>query len=140
LASKTSLTRGGDARPRGTNLRSDLLARGPDALARDFALDRVYRVEHRLAAQDGVTPVRGFRIAAILSPMRRFKIVVEHHEDGYVAYPVGLHGVVVGEGNSLDEALADVRSAIQFHIETFGGEAAEDEPLDVVLADLAVPA
>jgi len=28
----------------------------------------------------------------------KFKIVVEKHADGYVAYPLGLKGVVVGEG------------------------------------------
>ena len=49
----------------------------------------------------------------------QLKIVVEKHTDGYVAYPLGLKGVVVGEGNTYDEALADVKSAIRFHIETF---------------------
>jgi len=29
---------------------------------------------------------------------RHIKIVVERHPEGYVAYPVGLKGVVVGEG------------------------------------------
>jgi predicted RNase H-like HicB family nuclease len=52
--------------------------------------------------------------------MSPIKIIVERHEDGYVAYPVGMHGIVVGEGDSYDEAVADVRSAIEFHIETFG--------------------
>lgn len=52
--------------------------------------------------------------------MRQFKIVVEKHPEGYVAYPLGLKGVVVGEGDTHEEALADVRSAIRFHIETFG--------------------
>jgi predicted RNase H-like HicB family nuclease len=28
--------------------------------------------------------------------------------------------VVVGEGDTYEEALADVKSAIQFHLETFG--------------------
>ena len=56
----------------------------------------------------------------------QFKIVVEKHEDGYVAYPLGLKGVVVGQGDTFDEALSDVRSAIAFHIETFGAEAIED--------------
>ena len=51
--------------------------------------------------------------------MTQFKIIVEKHPDGYVAYPLGLKGVVVGQGDSYDEALADVKSAIQFHIETF---------------------
>lgn len=52
--------------------------------------------------------------------MRSIKLIVEKHPDGYVAYPLGLKGVVVGEGDSYEEALADVRSAIRFHIETFG--------------------
>ena len=51
--------------------------------------------------------------------MKHVKIVVERHSDGYVAYPVGIAGVVVGEGDTYEEALADVKSAIAFHIETF---------------------
>ena len=74
------------------------------------------------------------------SSMRHFKIVIERHDDGFVAYPVGLRGVVVGQGDTLDEALADVRSAIQFHLETFDAELGEEEPLDIVLADLAIVA
>ena len=53
---------------------------------------------------------------------RQFKVVVEKHPDGYIAYPLGLKGIVVGEGNTYEEALADVKSAIAFHIETFGLE------------------
>jgi predicted RNase H-like HicB family nuclease len=55
--------------------------------------------------------------------MSSIKIIVEKHDDGYVGYPVGMRGVVVGEGDSYAEALADVRSAIRFHIETFGADA-----------------
>ena len=51
-----------------------------------------------------------------------FKIIVEKHADGYVAYPLGLKGVVVGEGDSYEQAMADVTSAIRFHIQTFGKE------------------
>ena len=54
--------------------------------------------------------------------MRQFKIVVEKHTDGYVAYPLRLKGVVVGQGDTYEEALSDVKSAIRFHIETFGKE------------------
>ncbi len=36
---------------------------------------------------------------------------------------LGLQGVVVGEGGSYEDALADVKSAIRFHIETFGEDA-----------------
>lgn len=57
--------------------------------------------------------------------MKHIKVIVEKHADGYVAYPLGLKGIVVGEGDTYEEALADVRSAIQFHIETFGPEVLE---------------
>jgi predicted RNase H-like HicB family nuclease len=57
---------------------------------------------------------------------RHFKIVVEQHSDGFVAYPLGMKGVVVGEGESFEEALADVESAIRFHMETFGDEVLAD--------------
>lgn len=59
--------------------------------------------------------------------MKRIKIIVEKHEDGYVAYPLGLKGGVVGEGDTYEEALADVKSAIKFHIETFGAEVFEED-------------
>ena len=59
--------------------------------------------------------------------MKSFKIVVEKHSDGYVAYPLGLKGVIVGEGDSYDQALSDCQSAIRFHIETFGAEVLESE-------------
>ncbi len=52
--------------------------------------------------------------------MQQIKIIVEKHVDGYVAYPLGLKGVVVGEGDTYEEAIADVKSAIRFHAETFG--------------------
>jgi len=48
----------------------------------------------------------------------QIKIIVEKHPDGYIAYPLGLKGIVVEEGDTYDEALLDVKSAIRFHIET----------------------
>ena len=54
--------------------------------------------------------------------MTQVKVIVEKHPDGYVAYPLGLKGVVVGQGDTYEEALADVKSAIRFHLETFGEE------------------
>jgi predicted RNase H-like HicB family nuclease len=72
--------------------------------------------------------------------MTHLKIVVERHSDGYVAHPVGLKGVVVGEGDSYEGALADVRSAIKFHLETFGSDALEsDSPvLEAFIAETEV--
>jgi predicted RNase H-like HicB family nuclease len=69
--------------------------------------------------------------------MPPIKIVVERHADGYVAYPVGLKGVVVGQGDTYDEAVADVNSAIRFHVETFGDEVLEDasDVLEVIVTE-----
>jgi predicted RNase H-like HicB family nuclease len=75
--------------------------------------------------------------------MRQIKIIVEKHEDGYVAYPLGLKGVAVGEGDTYEEALADVKSAIKFHIETFGKEVFEEDEspvLEAFVAELGVAA
>jgi predicted RNase H-like HicB family nuclease len=72
--------------------------------------------------------------------MRTIKIVVEKHPDTYVAYPLGLAGIVVGEGETYEAAVADVTSAIRFHIETFGPEVLESESpvLDAVVAEATV--
>ena len=74
--------------------------------------------------------------------MQKIKIIVEKHPDGYVAYPLGLKGVVVGEGDSYEAALADVQSAVRFHIETFGKEVFEEEEspvLEAFIAETGVP-
>lgn len=72
--------------------------------------------------------------------IQQFKIVVEKHPDGYVAYPLGLQGVVIGEGDTYEAALADVTSAIQFHIETFGSDVIERESpvLEAFVAEAGV--
>ncbi len=72
--------------------------------------------------------------------MRQVKVIVEKHPDGYVAYPLGLKGIVVGEGDSYEEALADATSAIRFHIETFGDEVLDIDPpvLDAFVAEARV--
>ena len=61
--------------------------------------------------------------------MNQIKIIIEHHPDGYIAYPVGLNGVVIGEGDTYREALDDITTAIKFHIETFGTAAFQDYDL-----------
>jgi len=70
--------------------------------------------------------------------MRSLKILVEQHEDGYVAYPVGLKGIVIGEGDTVEAALADIRSALQFHLESFGQDALAELPQEVILTDVEV--
>ena len=71
---------------------------------------------------------------------KQIKIVIEKHPDGYVAYPLGIGGVVVGDGDSYDETLADLKSAIRFHFETFGCAELEIDPLvlDGFVAEAAV--
>lgn len=72
--------------------------------------------------------------------MRTFKVVVEKHPDGYVAYPLGIRGGVVGQGSTYDEALADVTSALRFHLETFGVSELEEDPpiLEAFVAEATV--
>ena len=72
--------------------------------------------------------------------VKQTKVIVEKHPDGYVAYPLGFKGVVVGEGDAYEEALDDVRSAIAFHIETFGPDVFETKPsvLEVFVAETGV--
>ncbi len=60
--------------------------------------------------------------------MKQIKIIVEKHPDGYIAYPLGLKGVVVGEGDTYQEALSDINSAIRFHVESFGQEVLDIDP------------
>jgi len=69
-----------------------------------------------------------------------FKIIVEKHTDGYVAYPLGMKGVVVGQGDTYEKALADVKSAIHSHIETFGKNVLEPESpvLEVFVAEAEI--
>ena len=69
----------------------------------------------------------------------KLKIIVEKHPEGYVAYPVGLKGVVVGEGDTYEEALQNVKSAIKFHIETFGKETFEEEEvMETFVAEVVI--
>ncbi|WP_214021213.1 type II toxin-antitoxin system HicB family antitoxin [Methanoculleus sp.] len=71
--------------------------------------------------------------------MRTLKIIVEKHPDGYVAYPLGLKGVVVAEGDTYEEALAEVKSAIRFHIETFRNDAFENNDImETFIAEVGV--
>ncbi len=74
--------------------------------------------------------------------MTSLKILIEKHTDGFIAYPLGVKGVVVGEGDTYEEALANVRSAIAFHIETFGAEVLADESpvLEAFVAETGIAA
>jgi predicted RNase H-like HicB family nuclease len=72
--------------------------------------------------------------------MKQYKIIVEKHPDGYVAYPLGIKGVVVGEGDTYEEAFSDVKSAICFHLDTFGPDVLEIDPpvLEAFVAEAGI--
>ena len=71
---------------------------------------------------------------------RTIKIIVEKHSDGYVAYPLGIKGVIVGEGDSYEEALADVHSAIRSHVDVFGWDELDPDEaaLEVFVAEVGL--
>ena len=66
--------------------------------------------------------------------------ILKFHDPG-IQHELGLKGVIVGEGDTYEEALADVQSAITFHIETFGSEVMEDASsvLEVFVAEAGIP-
>lgn len=72
--------------------------------------------------------------------VKPIKIVVEKHAEGFVAYPVGLKGVVVAEADSYEQVLAEIKSAIEFHVATFGPEVLETEEMaqEVFIAETGV--
>jgi predicted RNase H-like HicB family nuclease len=72
--------------------------------------------------------------------MTTIKIVVEKHEDAYVSYPVGIEGIVVGQGDTFREAYESVVSALRFHIETFGKDVLNvDDPIkELYLAEAGI--
>jgi predicted RNase H-like HicB family nuclease len=76
----------------------------------------------------------------LAATQKRIKLVIERTEDGYVAYPLGLKGVVVAEGDSYEEVLREVQSAVRFHVETFGAEVIEEaaEAKEVFIAEAEV--
>ena len=71
--------------------------------------------------------------------MKQFKILIEKHLDGYVAYPIGVVGAVVGQGETYEEALSDVKSAIACYAKVFGKEILDDTPsIEVFIAEAGV--
>lgn len=102
----------------------------------------VGRVGRRVKLSAGGSPLCDSICLRSKEIMDSLKIIIEKHPDGYVAYPLGLKGVVVGEGDTYEEALADVQSAIRFHVEAFGREVLESESpvLEVFVAEARVAA
>lgn len=75
-----------------------------------------------------------------MDAMQQLKIIIEKHSDGYVAYPVGISGVIVGQGDTYEQALADVQSAIRFHLDTFGRDSltVEEPVIEAFVAEASV--
>ena len=72
---------------------------------------------------------------------RRIKLIITREEDGYVGYPLGLKGVVVAEGDTYEECLRELHSAIEFHVASFGTDVLPDEePREVFVAEAVVAA
>ena len=70
---------------------------------------------------------------------KEIRILVEEHPDGFVAYPLGIEGSVVGQGETAAEAIFDARSALQAHIEAFGESVLEDNAvLDAFVSEEAI--
>ncbi len=62
-----------------------------------------------------------------MNETKRDEFIVEQHPDGDLAYLLGLRGVMVGQGESHAATHNDVRSAIRFHLETFGPVSCESQ-------------
>ena len=90
-------------------------------------------------AWEGEIDYQHAKLGEEVSAMRHIKIIVEKHPDGYVACPLGVQGVVVGEGDTYEAAVADVKSAIKFHVESFGADVLETQPpvLEAFVAEAA---
>jgi predicted RNase H-like HicB family nuclease len=59
------------------------------------------------------------RSESIKAAGKRFAVVLEQAEDGWLAYPEEINDVVIGQGDTAAEALEDLESAISFHLDTF---------------------
>lgn len=107
-------------------------------MARQKRSSRSWRFD--LAEAPPIAPEINLEAIAAAWQLWRMKIIIEKHPEGYVAYPAGIQGVVVGQGNTFEEALRDVQSAIRFHIESFGREVLESESpaLDAFVAEATV--
>jgi hypothetical protein len=57
---------------------------------------------------------------SITAAGQRFRVHLERAEDGWLAYPDGINGVLVVQGDTAAEALANLKSALRFHRDSFG--------------------
>ena len=81
-------------------------------------------------------PLLPERTSSSTARFRRW-IVAFRRLEGSHAYPVGVKGVVVGEGDSYEDALRDVQSALKFHLETFGADVLDGDEAPILEAFVA---
>jgi predicted RNase H-like HicB family nuclease len=62
--------------------------------------------------------------------MLEIKLIVEQHEDGFIAYLLGLPAAIVGEGDTAEDAIADAQSAIRFYLKHYGGTLPDNLPME----------
>jgi predicted RNase H-like HicB family nuclease len=58
-------------------------------------------------------------------------VEIEKGQDGYSAYTNSMAGIIVGQGRTYEKALADIESAVLFHVETFGEDLIQLADLDL---------
>jgi predicted RNase H-like HicB family nuclease len=59
--------------------------------------------------------------------LKSINVIIEKHPEGYVAYLLGLSGVLLSKGNTYQEALENIKFTIKFHLENFRKETFQDE-------------
>ena len=50
--------------------------------------------------------------------MKQIKIIFEKHPDACIAYPIGLKGVIIGEGNTYEEVIANLQTFKHYNLKS----------------------
>lgn len=62
------------------------------------------------------------------------KVIIEQRADGYVAYPLGLNGLVSGQGDTSSSAVAEMNAILRVRVQEFGPEILDEASvLDAVI-------
>jgi hypothetical protein len=65
---------------------------------------------------------------------RVIKLIVERHPDTYIAYPLGIVGACVSQGDTYEEALAEVKVMLKELVDIYGEELFDDNENPVMEA------
>ncbi|VAX21418.1 hypothetical protein MNBD_NITROSPINAE04-1874 [hydrothermal vent metagenome] len=69
--------------------------------------------------------------------MKLVNIVVEQHGDNiFIAYPVGVDAVIVGQGETEETAADDAVNALEYHQNVFGHDGMKYLPIEVTLTEV----